>query len=284
MQTKIALVSTGELDMKSVAAEPYVNGVTVQSTTNYSMFRYSMRNRPIDSKHLTRLITAIQRKNLLQDNPIKIDDKGYVVDGQHRLEAAKHLKLPIYYQTAVVMTVEDAPAINGPVKKWTSEDYFAIYCEEGRPEYLKLREFKRQYPWLKTRIAATLTYYGDRTAMEFEAGLYKCNDIDFAHEVCQALLDFSKYVPYYQEDTFIAAVKHLLEHAEYDHRQMINKLKFCSSMLRKCTNSLDYLKVFETIYNYKAKEGYRAHFERLFSGSPRRRPDRIRRNTRTDDK
>lgn len=254
--------------------------VFAQSTMEYSVFRYSIKNRPIDPKHLAKLIAAIKRKNLLADNPIKVQADGTVIDGQHRLEAAKFLCVPIYYQTTTDMTIEDAAEINGPIKKWTKADYMAVYCQDERPEYLKLKEFMRRHPKLSLNLAASLTYYGDRTVNSFEAGEYKCNDIDFAEEVTQALSDFAEYIPYAYEPPFVAATKHLLEHAEYDHKRMVDKLKYTSVMLRKCTNSLDYLRTFEVIYNYKTTEKYRAHFEPLNSGSKRRRPDRIRRNVK----
>lgn len=254
--------------------------VFAQSTMEYDMFHYSTKNRPLDSKHLAKLIAAIKRKNLLRDNPIKVDADGTVIDGQHRLEAAKFLRVPIYYQTTTDMTIEDAAEINGPVKKWTRNDHMAVYCEDGRVEYLKLKKFLQRHPKLSLNLATSLTYYGDRTANSFEAGEYKCNDIDFAEEVTQALSDFAEYIPYAYEPPFVAAVKHLLEHAEYDHKRMVDKLKYTSAMLRKCTNSLDYLRTFEVIYNYKTTEKYRMHFERLNSSSKRRRPDRIRRNAK----
>ena len=260
-----------------------VDVVVAQSTMAYDKFHFSAKNRPIDQKHLVKLIAAIRRKNLLRDNPIKVDKDGVVIDGQHRLAAAKALGVPIYYQVTANMTIEDAAAINGPVKKWTKNDYMAVYCKEERPEYLKLKEFLQRHPELSLNLAIDLTYYGSWFANIFEDGHYKCNDIDFAEEVTSALSDFAKCVPYAYDAPFVSAVKHLLEYAEYDHQRMVDKLTYTSSMLRKCTNSLDYLKVFETIYNYRTTEKYRARFERLTSNSNRRRPDRIRRNVRLGD-
>lgn len=257
---------------------PEADIVVAQATKNYSQFQFSPRNRPIDQKHLNKLIAAIKNKNLLRDHPIQVDSNGIVIDGQHRLEAARQLNLSIYYQVTRDMTIDDTAAVNGPVKKWTTDDYFAVYCQEEREEYLKLKEFKQRYPWLSLRLAIDLTQYGDRVALDFTKGLYKCNDLAFATEVASALLDFSRYVTYYKEPPFVAAVKYLFEHAGYEHRRMMAKLEYASTMLRKCTNSLDYLKVFEDIYNYRTKEAFRMHFERLASASSRRRADRRRRN------
>lgn len=260
--------------------QPVTEVVEVRSTTNYGLFNFSPLNRPIDPRHLAKLVVAIQEKNLLRDNPIAVDHNGCVVDGQHRLKAAEQLGVPIYYQFTVDMTIEDAAKINGPVKKWTLKDRLSVQIGAGNPEYIKLNQFCIRYPWLSLAAAIDLTYYGDRVQMDFATGGYKCNDLEFAEEVIHAVLDFAEYIPYYRETPFVSAVKHLLEHAEYDHRRMVEKLKYNSSMLHKCTNSLDYLKVFEGIYNYKTTEKYRANFERLPSASRRRRADRIRRQAK----
>lgn len=271
-------VSTSTSGIRS--KQPPSDVVEVKSTTNYGMFNFSPLNRPVDPRHLAKLVSAIREKNLLRDNPIAVDRNGFVVDGQHRLKAAEQLGVPIYYQITVDMTIDDAAKINGPVKRWTQQDRLSVNLKAGNHEYFKLQEFCSRYPWLSLSVAIDLTYYGDRTQLDFATGGYKCNDLEFAEEVIHAVLDFAAYAPYYREVPFISAVKHLMEHAEYDHRRMVEKLKFTSSMLRKCTNSLDYLKVFEAIYNFKTTEKYRTRFERLPSSSRRRRADRIRREAK----
>jgi len=66
-------------------------------TTNYDMFKLSARNRPINREHLRQLKAAISKCNQLDVNPILINSEFEVINGQHRLTAAKELGLPIYY-------------------------------------------------------------------------------------------------------------------------------------------------------------------------------------------
>ncbi|MEK6878376.1 MAG: ParB/Srx family N-terminal domain-containing protein, partial [Nanoarchaeota archaeon] len=69
----------------------------IEKTTDYKMFKKLKGNRNIYKPHLNGLIQSIQEENLLQYNPITINSDMEIVDGQHRLEAAKILKLDIYY-------------------------------------------------------------------------------------------------------------------------------------------------------------------------------------------
>ena len=70
----------------------------IVKTTDYSIFKKINGNRGISHSHVTKLTAAIARRNLLQLFPIIVNEKMEIVDGQHRLWAAKRLKLPIYYE------------------------------------------------------------------------------------------------------------------------------------------------------------------------------------------
>lgn len=66
-------------------------------TTNYDMFQLSKQNRIVNKEHLRTLINAIEKNNQLDVNPIIVNSEFEVINGQHRLLAAKHLNVPIYY-------------------------------------------------------------------------------------------------------------------------------------------------------------------------------------------
>lgn len=67
---------------------------TIQKTQNYNQFKFFESNRDVNCNHL---IESIKKKNLLATHPILVTPELYVIDGQHRLEAAKYLQTPIYY-------------------------------------------------------------------------------------------------------------------------------------------------------------------------------------------
>ena len=69
----------------------------IQSTTDYDKFIILNFNRDKTKKHINEIKEMIEKDNLLHLHPILINNRWEVIDGQHRLEAAKLLYVPIYY-------------------------------------------------------------------------------------------------------------------------------------------------------------------------------------------
>ena len=71
---------------------------TVYHTTDYGRFKLLEENRPLDTAHVNKLVHAIKYQNLLDQKPIDVTADFEVIDGQHRLEAARTLNTPIYFR------------------------------------------------------------------------------------------------------------------------------------------------------------------------------------------
>ena len=67
---------------------------TIYKTTDYSQFKFLPGNRKIAGNIL---IESILEKNKLATHPIVVSKDMFVIDGQHRLDAASSLGIPIYY-------------------------------------------------------------------------------------------------------------------------------------------------------------------------------------------
>lgn len=260
--------------------------IFAMSTTDYDVFVFDPANRPIDPKHVMELKRSIEKRNMLRSYPIVISSENgswVVRDGQHRLMAARELGVPIYYTFNNEMTTEDVAGINGPQKSWTMLDYLHHYRVRGFPEYIKLQDFLNKYNWLSLAVAMELCMYGDRMRQNFKGGGYICNDLEFAEQVAQGVLQLSRWVSFYREAVFIQAVGQLFEHEGYNHQRMLRKMEFLSVRLVKCVNVEEYMKVFNAIYNHQEREGNWLQITKLNSGSKARREDRRNRNGKTSN-
>lgn len=112
----------------------------MNSTKDYKMFKYMTDNRPIDKGHVNRLIASIKSRNLLEYTPIIVDKTFNVIDGQHRLEAAKALGVPIYYKVQESNDAADIIHLN-IAKSWNIIDFFNFFVKHKYPEYVKLDAF-----------------------------------------------------------------------------------------------------------------------------------------------
>jgi hypothetical protein len=123
----------------------------IKSTTDYDQFIFRTDNRekknsltPVDETHVKRLVESITECNLLHMQPIIVNEKLEIIDGQHRLSAAKRLGVEIYYQVVPNLTARDIILMNIS-KGWTLGDYLNFYVENGYPEYIKMKEFMKRH-------------------------------------------------------------------------------------------------------------------------------------------
>lgn len=68
---------------------------TVHSTKDYSVFKIPNYQRDVNQSAVKKLAQSIKAEGQLQ--AVTVDVSGTVIDGQHRLEALKSLKMPVWY-------------------------------------------------------------------------------------------------------------------------------------------------------------------------------------------
>jgi hypothetical protein len=119
--------------------------MNVVETTDYELFKKFPGNRPLDSGNIKRLRQAILLDNRLPCKPIMVNGDMEVIDGQHRLEVAKQLELPIAYMQCVDASYTDIINLNYFKKSWTPSDFLRIFSEGRKlPDYLKLSQFMKE--------------------------------------------------------------------------------------------------------------------------------------------
>lgn len=118
---------------------------TIQSTSNYSDFVILPENRRIVPKYLKKLIFSIQENNMLRFNPILVNRKKEVIDGQHRLEAAKILSVPIFFLIIDIAGLKEIILLNSNIRTWILSDYLHAYMILGNYQYIRLEQFSKQY-------------------------------------------------------------------------------------------------------------------------------------------
>lgn len=118
----------------------------MESTKNYDMFMKYAGNRPVDRRYVDQLIYSISQENLLEQNPIIVNEYNEVIDGQHRLESAKVLQLPIFYVVRPGAGAREVVLLNNGRKNWKPEDYLRLYAEGQKKEsYIYIQDFIKSH-------------------------------------------------------------------------------------------------------------------------------------------
>jgi hypothetical protein len=231
------------------------NGIkTIKKTTDYASFKTVKGNRLLNQEHYKHLLSAVNRKNLLSLNPIIVNEEMQVIDGQHRLEVAKALNVPVYYVVGDDLDIEDVIMFNTAVKGWKIDDYAQTFVQLGYEDYIKLAQFKNKWHISTSNSIAILSSETKRIKeagyKKFKQGQFEIVDYDWANEFARRLHDV---VPFTSENTwkdreFIQALS-LIYDKGVDHDTLVDRLqRYGQPMYRRATMT-EYLRLFEDIYN-----------------------------------
>lgn len=230
-------------------------------TTNYDMFKKMECNRPLHEGNIHKLMDSVKFKNLLPLRPILVDKDYYIIDGQHRLEVAKRLGLPIYYQVQEDARIEDIYLLNDNSRCWKFEDYLNFYVANGNESYIKLNDFmKRHNLSLRASITA-LGYSKTSCAYVFKGGGFKYPsplEVSEAEYILRKSLQVISYLEtrttgitkYLNGPRFQRALFIFFSCKSVDFNKFMNKLSYKLELIRPAARLTDMLQILEQIYNY----------------------------------
>jgi len=270
-------------DEKKLGAQ-IVKGSEVYMTHEF-LFILDVHNRPIDDDKVRRFMkTFNEGKNFMKEFPAIIDPNTWVVlDGQHRYEACKRLGIPFYYRWALngeftIDNVVDVQHNSG----WKSSDFMHSYIKQGNQNYVEVARFAKRYNvsisiavLLLTSVNSKGELINSRGVSLKRAGFYDGNlvvkNINAACRIADRLEDIGKSgcCPFYRSDRFISAFISVLNHPHYDHATMMHKVnQFGASLMKPQTDTENYLRMLEMLYNYKAREENKLRFDRRYNFDP----------------
>ena len=235
----------------------------IQKTNRYGQFSLSDLNREVNETHVRELMTSISEANLLEFSPIIVNREMEVIDGQHRLEAAKRLKLDIYYVVSNSATIKETRLLNRANKSWQLLDFVKSYAFSGNKEAQILAQLIETYN-LQVTVAMDLARAGitNKDKCDTKAlrrGQILIGDIIEIHKIGEQMMKLQKYVNStkpLKSRTLLRAIKHLSD-VNVNFDTLIEKLDESGWKINPTPNYRDMLRQFEDIYNYKIKNRVR---------------------------
>lgn len=230
---------------------------------NYDVFRRLPDNRDVTQSRINKLIASISEKYIL--NPIVVNEKMEIIDGQGRFDALRSLGLPIDYTISFGANSEDCRRMNKYNTKWSTMDFATSFAKSGNSNYALFVKACRE---MGLSISCTLrlankagSYYLGEVFMK---GDLKFDDADYAavkrtkdisDDITEALQSNVR-----KNEAFYTAVKIACETEGYNHERMIKNCKLCRSTYAQMSTVKDQLSEFERIYNYKTRADNRLYF------------------------
>ena len=196
--------------------------VSINKTTDYSQFKHVVNNRDVGNNPVT---LSIQKKDMLESHPILVDSDMNIIDGQHRLAAAKFLQLPIYYIINDKIRIEDIPLCQVQ-RPWETRDFLKFFKDQ-KEDYRFIHEMHEKFKLplhflIKTSVGRKDAYRcfrsGNYAIVKEKKDLMK----DF--ELLKQLYDLCKEI-ICKNITIdgLRALWSVVSDKDYDHKQMMKR-------------------------------------------------------------
>lgn len=237
---------------------------TTHFTRDYDRFKLLFANRNIDENHVKALKKAFDESgNITKVQPILVNENFEIIDGQHRFQAAKELRLPVYYTRVPGLNIHDAQQMNLLHKLWTLSDFVNAYAQRGNQEYIKYQQLQKDYPQMSHSALLALSTYGNPRGMfkMLRTGEFVFEDESRTREQLDKLAELMEFVDFGRDKYFAYAVRRIIRHADYDHTRMVNKMRLFGNTMQRQASVESMLRALEDIYNYRMQEQNRV---RLF--------------------
>lgn len=242
----------------------------VYKTNDLSIFKQIEGNRPPNPQHIRRLSESIKEYGILC-NPILVNEKMEVIDGQHRLLAAKDAKSNIYYVIIKGYTLIEVHALNLNQKNWTKNDFLSGYADLGVDSYIQLRKFtKKNNDFnLSDCIALCSNLTGSSGLLQgnrfqkmnkvskrsevFEEGTWKVRNIELAQDNADKIRLIKPFYYGYSRSTFVGTMLTMFVNKNFDFNEFMHKLRLQPTALVDCATRDQYKMLIEDIYNYRSR-------------------------------
>jgi len=233
-------------------------------TSNYDKFKIMEDNREVNKKHVGELIENIRTAGQLQ--PIIINEKNEIIDGQRRFRCCKLLGIPVMYLVSRKTTIKDVLMINTSQKSWTSLDYLRAYSHTNHwnyIEYRKISKFKDDHN-IKFDIILFLLYgqpmqqNSGKGLKDFKMGNFKVENLEKAQRQASQLLKLSVFVPnLVRIAKFCKAWLRVSIIEDFSLTLGYKQLETNSKKFDKCQNQRDWDEAMVKAYNHNLKQPHK---------------------------
>lgn len=236
----------------------------MESTKDYSIFKKILCNRKVEEGHVLKLMRSIKFKNLLPSRPMLVNSDLGVIDGQHRLEAAKRLGLEIYYNVDEEAEDEDIFIYNETQKPWRLSGYLDYYVSKGREHYIRLSSLMKREGMDLGSALAILGFSTKTNSEDFKKGKFVYPVPQEEFQILE-IIGKSKRVVEYLENKLVNMKVFLhgprlkrvfyifFSNGSVDIDVFMNKLNYKLELIRPAQRISDLLDMLQNIYNWKNK-------------------------------
>lgn len=240
-------------------------------TDDYTVFKTMEDNRIVTDARVKRLVESFKAGEIL--NPIVVNGKMEIIDGQGRYEAKKKLGLPIYYIVDEKADIEDCRRMNKYNSSWSATDFAISYAMGGNVNYINLVTTAKA---IDRALSVTLTIAGKRNGKmntAITSGDLKFTKADIVRTKeydrnIRAITDALALSTHRVNRAFVSACAIMFGHKGYSQATMIEHCTVKRMEFVQIAKVADQLKEFEEIYNYRLHPRNKIYFTDYLRETP----------------
>jgi hypothetical protein len=232
----------------------------VYQTSNLSIFKQIDGNRIPNLQHIKRLADSI-RVYGMKCNPILVNERMEIIDGQHRLMAAKEAESFVYYIIVKGYSLSEVHTLNLNQKNWSKKDFMEGYANMNIKSYVKLKEFIQKNEDFSMPICMAFcnnttdnshNKLGENLEV-FEDGSWKGRDFNLGQEWANKIRMVQPYYLGYNTSVFVGTLITLFKNENFDFNEFMHKIRLQPTALVDCRNRAQYKTLIEDIYNWRSR-------------------------------
>jgi hypothetical protein len=228
----------------------------VYTTNDYSIFKRLPGNRDIPESRISKIVESIQSIGWVH-NPIIVNEKMEVIDGQGRLTALQRLKMPVEYVVAPGVGNKECIYMNMNMVNWKLPDFVKSYAEQGNENYQRLLSLMERYANGNLNIISTALYRISKAKLrDIKEGTLQLTEEQYKAaiprlEYIKPLLD--KLDPKKLPGSIIMLMQTLVYYYDYeevDKERLLYSVEKYIYNASPWVNNIDCEKEIENAYNY----------------------------------
>lgn len=242
--------ATNQLTLNNDRMDKQVN--VVYATTDYDKFKFLSENREIDMARVNLLKESMKIHQL--DKAIDVNENFEIIDGQHRFSAWRALHRPVIYTIHQGWGAQQIPVLNTNQKNWNPSDFLELYISMGLKDYEVYKTFALEHGYSHNVNLMLLARDGHEINGAFNAGEFKATKLTQAKILAEKIDSFQPFYAGYKRRGFVSAFMRVHKEAGYQHKKMLDKLRYQSRKLVDCTTADEFEGLLREIYNYKSRQ------------------------------
>ena len=227
----------------------------VHTTKDYSLFKSLDGNRQVNQLHVSRIKKSMEDQTLV--SPIIVNENYEIIDGQHRFQALQELDKPVHYIVNEGYGLSETQILNVNHKNWNTEAFLNSYCDLLYPDYLRFRDFYKDYEFsITSALVIALSSENERAGSslnKFRAGDLEFDDVVGARDRADRIVMIGQFYEKYNESVFVGAMISLFNNPGFEFTHFLSKLKLQPTALQPQRTADQYKLLIEDIYNYKSR-------------------------------